>query len=205
MHAQGVEDAEELRLVARRGLGERDAGADVADPRVAARAHDLLLGSAQVDVPAAPGPGRACPSTRLRRRFGRPVVGKPRQPALARHVLKVAVEVLGVLGLHAVAGAEVGVVHDDVRVRYASDVVVVVRDGVLAQRRQVDVVAGVLREHEVPERARGLSTPGGVLALRSISQRCAERIGDAARILEAQNEVLYAEERANAKSRENER
>ena len=36
----------------------------------------------------------------------------------------------------------------------------------------------------------------GILALRSISQRCAERIGDAARILEAQNEALYAEERA---------
>ena len=32
-----------------------------------------------------------------------------------------------------------------------------------------------------------------------------ERIGDAARILEAQNEVLYAEERANAEPRENER
>ena len=39
----------------------------------------------------------------------------------------------------------------------------------------------------------------GILALRSISEICAERIGDAARILEAQNEVLYAEERANAK------
>ena len=36
----------------------------------------------------------------------------------------------------------------------------------------------------------------GILALRSISQRCAKRIGDASRILEAQNEVLYAEERA---------
>ena len=45
----------------------------------------------------------------------------------------------------------------------------------------------------------------GILALRSISQRCAERIGDASRILEAQNEVLYAEERANAKPHENER
>ena len=45
----------------------------------------------------------------------------------------------------------------------------------------------------------------GILALRSISQRCAKRIGDAARILEAQNEILYAEERANAKPRENER
>ena len=45
----------------------------------------------------------------------------------------------------------------------------------------------------------------GILALRSISQRCAERIGDAARILEAQNEVLYAEEWANAKPSENER
>ena len=33
----------------------------------------------------------------------------------------------------------------------------------------------------------------GVLALRSISQRCAERTRDAARILEAQNEVFYAE------------
>ena len=33
----------------------------------------------------------------------------------------------------------------------------------------------------------------GVLALRSISERCAARIGDAARILEAQNEVFYAE------------
>lgn len=43
----------------------------------------------------------------------------------------------------------------------------------------------------------------GVLALRSISQRRAERIGDAARILEAQNEILYAEERADAKPREN--
>lgn len=45
----------------------------------------------------------------------------------------------------------------------------------------------------------------GILALRSISQSCAERIGDAARILEAQNEILYAEERANAKPHENER
>ena len=35
----------------------------------------------------------------------------------------------------------------------------------------------------------------GFLALRSISERCAKRIGDAARILEAQNEILYAEER----------
>ena len=43
----------------------------------------------------------------------------------------------------------------------------------------------------------------GILALRSISQRCAARIGDAARILEAQNEVLYAEERANFRPREN--
>lgn len=34
----------------------------------------------------------------------------------------------------------------------------------------------------------------GILALRSISERCADRIGDAARILETQNEVLYAEE-----------
>lgn len=50
-----------------------------------------------------------------------------------------------------------------------------------------------------------LDVEGGILALRSISQRCAERIGNAARILEAQNEVLYAEERANAKPRENER
>lgn len=33
----------------------------------------------------------------------------------------------------------------------------------------------------------------GILALRSISERCASRIGDAMRILEAQNEVLYAE------------
>lgn len=31
----------------------------------------------------------------------------------------------------------------------------------------------------------------GILALKSISERCAERIGDAARILEAQNEILY--------------
>ena len=45
----------------------------------------------------------------------------------------------------------------------------------------------------------------GILALRSISERCAERIGDAARILEAQNEVLYAEERANAEPRDSER
>lgn len=36
----------------------------------------------------------------------------------------------------------------------------------------------------------------GILALRSISERCADRIGDAMRILEAQNEILYAEERA---------
>lgn len=43
----------------------------------------------------------------------------------------------------------------------------------------------------------------GVLALRSISQRCAERIGDAARILEAQNEILYAKERAGDTPREN--
>lgn len=34
----------------------------------------------------------------------------------------------------------------------------------------------------------------GVLVLRTISERCAERIDDAARILEAQNEILYAEE-----------
>lgn len=36
----------------------------------------------------------------------------------------------------------------------------------------------------------------GVLVLRTISERCAERIDDAARILEAQNEILYAEARA---------
>ena len=36
----------------------------------------------------------------------------------------------------------------------------------------------------------------GVLILRSISERCADRIGDAMRILEVQNEALYAEERA---------
>lgn len=45
----------------------------------------------------------------------------------------------------------------------------------------------------------------GVLALRSISQRCAQRIGDASRILEAQNEALYAEERTQVKPHENER
>lgn len=33
----------------------------------------------------------------------------------------------------------------------------------------------------------------GILALRSISERCAERIGDASRIPDAQNEVFYAE------------
>ena len=43
----------------------------------------------------------------------------------------------------------------------------------------------------------------GILALRSISQRCAERIGNAVRILEAQNEILYAEERTNTKPCEN--
>lgn len=32
----------------------------------------------------------------------------------------------------------------------------------------------------------------GILALRSISERCAGRIGEAARILETQNEVFYA-------------
>ena len=41
----------------------------------------------------------------------------------------------------------------------------------------------------------------GILALRSISQKCAKRIGDAARILEAQNEILYAEERATNQNR----
>ena len=39
----------------------------------------------------------------------------------------------------------------------------------------------------------------GILALRSISEKCAARIGDVARILEAQNKILYAEERTNAK------
>lgn len=43
----------------------------------------------------------------------------------------------------------------------------------------------------------------GILALRSISQRCAGRIEDATCILEAQNEILYAEERANFRPREN--
>lgn len=43
----------------------------------------------------------------------------------------------------------------------------------------------------------------GILALRSISERCAGRIEEAARILEAQNEILYAEERANFRPREN--
>lgn len=64
--------------------------------------------------------------------------------------------------------------------------------------------------HDCPARRRGLDQlleslahadqldlldVEGVLALRSISERCAERIGDAARILEAQNEILYVEER----------
>lgn len=42
----------------------------------------------------------------------------------------------------------------------------------------------------------------GILALRSISERCADRIGDAGRILETQNEILYAEELANFRPRE---
>ena len=42
---------------------------------------------------------------------------------------------------------------------------------------------------------------GGILALRSISERCAERIGGASRIPEAQNEILYAEERASNQNR----
>ena len=41
----------------------------------------------------------------------------------------------------------------------------------------------------------------GILALRSISERCADRIGGAMRILEAQNEILYAEERAANQNR----
>lgn len=45
----------------------------------------------------------------------------------------------------------------------------------------------------------------GILDLRSISQRCDGRIGNAAHILEAQNKVLYEEERANAKPRKSER
>lgn len=44
-----------------------------------------------------------------------------------------------------------------------------------------------------------------ILTLRSISERCADHIADATRILEAQNEVLYAEERAKVKPRENKR
>ena len=40
----------------------------------------------------------------------------------------------------------------------------------------------------------------GILALRSISERCAGRIGDAIRILEAQNEVLFAEERKSTET-----
>lgn len=41
----------------------------------------------------------------------------------------------------------------------------------------------------------------GILALRSISERCVGRIEDASRILEAQNEILYAEERAAGPNR----
>ena len=41
----------------------------------------------------------------------------------------------------------------------------------------------------------------GILALRSISQRCAGRIEDASRILKAQNDILYAEERAAGPNR----
>lgn len=43
----------------------------------------------------------------------------------------------------------------------------------------------------------------GILALRTISERCAARIDDTAHILEAQNKVLYAKERAKVKPREN--
>ena len=43
----------------------------------------------------------------------------------------------------------------------------------------------------------------GVLALRSISQRCAERVGNAVHILEAQNEIFYAKERTGTKPCEN--
>ena len=41
----------------------------------------------------------------------------------------------------------------------------------------------------------------GVLALRSISERCFERVGDAARILEAQHEIPCAEKRAVSSNR----
>ena len=61
----------------------------------------------------------------------------------------------------------------------------------------------MLNCEEKAERLELLDALEGILALRSISQRCAGRIGDAARILEAQNEILYAEERANFRPREN--
>lgn len=38
----------------------------------------------------------------------------------------------------------------------------------------------------------------GILALMSINERCVERIKNTARILEAQNEILYAEQRATS-------
>lgn len=94
------------------------------------------------------------------------------------------------------------------------------RDTSVERRRRADV--GLRREVGAPRAARcgggcwkagkGLGPaagiPGacrpadpldveGILALRSINERCAGRIEDAARILEAQNEILYAEERGN--------
>lgn len=75
---------------------------------------------------------------------------------LACHVLHVAVEVIRVLGLHAVAGAKVHVVHHDVLEGYAMRVFVVLDDGDL-------MVAEVLESHEHASSLRGgrlMSSPG---------------------------------------------
>ena len=134
------------------GAGRPGALPDVGDPAVPALALNSALGSPL--VLALGRPGLAALGSPVEYRV---LVGEVSQPPLAGHPLQVAVEPLGVGDVKAPSGLDVGVAHDDVRVRDGVLVVVVVDDGhlvlaevslrpaerQLAQALQVDLVCGV--------------------------------------------------------------
>lgn len=144
-------------------------------PAVAALALDPALGLAFVLTLRSSGLAA----------FGPPVedrwpVGEIAQLALAGHLLQVAVEFLGLRDMQALAGFDVRVVDDDVRVRDGMLVVVVVDDGdlvlpevllspgnrELAQPLQVDFVGEVGAHDVVAVRDGGLASVGLVVAVK---------------------------------------
>ena len=174
LDAQNPEQLPVARLVGAESPGGPGALAYVGHPAVAALSLDPALSPALV-LPLG-RPARAALGFLVIQVV---LVRQVAELALARHLLQVAVELLGLRDVQVPAGFDIGVVDDDVRVRDAVLVVVVVDDGhlvvpemllrpsdcELAQAIQVDLVGGVGANDVVAVCDGGLAAVGLAVAV----------------------------------------